>query len=85
MWRKGCNGVCFNGYRLNFYFFPFFIFHPREFAACSCGIYGLQRSHTFDSFSSDLGWLVQQGRFTCWFVSALLCVALETQLYFLRR
>lgn len=46
MWRKGCNGVCFNGSCL---FFPF-IFHPWEFAACSYGIYGLQRSHTFDSF-----------------------------------
>ena len=47
MWRKGCNGVCFNGSCLFF----FFIFHPWEFAACSCGIYGLQRSHAFDSFS----------------------------------
>jgi len=67
------------------FFFSFFIFHPWEFAACSCGIYGLQRSYTFDSFSSALGWLVQQGRFACWFVSALLCVALEARLRFLRR
>lgn len=59
------------------FFFPFFIFHLWEFAVCSCDIYGLQRPYTFDSFSSALGWLVQQGRFACWFASALLYVALE--------